>query len=247
MLNVHIFIMCYNEETLLPHTIEHYRQRMFPTANVQITLLDNRSTDNTLAIAKQLGGIYIQSFESEGIMNEFILTELRNRCWNGVKQGWVLMIDMDEWINITEADLLREEEVGTTVIETRGYNIVARSIYEDLTDIRPVIHDLCRGIYWVHQNKSLCFRVPDIEAMNFTYGSHSCSPTGRVVVSTRKYTLKHMCWLGLPFLWRKTRERYERSKLIIEQYGLNGHYKKTYEEVYKEYISNVEQSILIPP
>lgn len=247
MLHIHLFLMCFNEEILLPYTVEHYRQRMFPNSRLKITLLDNQSTDNSRVIAEQLGGnIEVRPFVSEDIMNEFILTELRNQCWQDVREGWVIMADMDEWINLTETDLLREQEAGTTVIETRGYNMVARSIYENLTDVLPVLHELDRGIPWDPQNKSLCFRVPDIQKMNYTYGCHQCDPVGRVVYSQRKYTLKHMCWMGLPYLWRKTRDRYERSKFIIERYGLNGHYKKTYDEVYKEYIRYVEQSVIIP-
>ena len=49
---VHIFLLCYNEERMLPHTLKHYKTN-FP--NAIITLFDNHSTDRSVEIAKEAG------------------------------------------------------------------------------------------------------------------------------------------------------------------------------------------------
>ena len=45
---VTIFLLCYNESTLLPHTIRHY-MRWLP--NARMVVLDNESADNSRQIA----------------------------------------------------------------------------------------------------------------------------------------------------------------------------------------------------
>ena len=51
-MKVTVFLFCYNEELLLPHSINHYR-KTFP--DVEFYIDDNESTDNSIKIAQELG------------------------------------------------------------------------------------------------------------------------------------------------------------------------------------------------
>ena len=48
---IQLYLYCYNEELIIESTILHYK-KMFPTIN--ITILDNESTDKSAEIAENL-------------------------------------------------------------------------------------------------------------------------------------------------------------------------------------------------
>ena len=130
-MKINIFLLCYNEELLLPLTLKFYRQR-FPSA--KFILVDNYSTDRSCDIAKE-NNMEIRQFLTQDCQNEEIMMHIRNTIWNDVTDGWIIMCDMDEWLEITEEQLFEEENRGTTIITTKGINIVGESKKIDLSDI----------------------------------------------------------------------------------------------------------------
>ena len=226
-MKITIFLLCYNEELLLPLTLKHYRDR-FPTAN--FVLVDNYSTDNSHNIAKE-NGMEIKQFESSNCQNEETMMYIRNNIWNDITSGWVIMCDMDEWLEITEKDLIGEEEKGTTIINTNGCNIVGNSKNIDLSDID--LFTLNEGVYSDNFSKKILFKVPDVQ-INFWWGAHTCRPTGNVKYSEHVYTLKHMNYLGLDYLVEKHRKRYDRNELMRYK-GMNKHYSNEKEKVIYEF------------
>ena len=208
MVFLHLYLLCYNESILIRETIDHYQTR-FP--HLKITIMDNESTDNSVEIAVSKG-CNILSWSSTGIDdNKYI--DFKNHIWKDLpleNDLWVIIADMDEWLSITEAELEYENNRGTTVISTLGYNMVGNSNNEDLTDID--LHSLNHGFYWPDENKSICFKRSEIQEMNYAIGAHTCNPVGNVVYSERKYILKHMEPLGLSFMVYKFTERYKRTE-----------------------------------
>ena len=244
-LKVHVYIACFNEEILLPHTIAHYR-RQFPNTPIKFTILDNLSTDRSVEIAREVG-CEVHSFGSQDIMNEFILTENRNNCWKEAGTSWILVIDMDEWLCIDETQLLEEQERGTTVIRFTGYNVVGESSSAELLDILPdEIHRLNKGVRWPSEDKQLCFRIPHIQEMNYAVGAHSNDPKGQVVYSETAYLNKHMCPLGLAFITKRYEERYKRSEWFSQRFGMNGHYHADCEKMKNEFQQWLLDAVPLP-
>jgi hypothetical protein len=227
-MSLHVYLLCHNEEVLLPHTIEHYRRRV---PGVTFTILDNESSDNSVAIAKKLG-CAVETFHSNGKLDDVILRDLKNAAVSRTASGWVIVADMDEWLCVTEQDLAREERAGTTVLKVEGWNVFGESATATLHDID--LHALNTGQRHNKESKAICFRRPQISAMNYGFGAHTWAPEGTVAWSTNTYRLKHMAWLGLPFIVQKYQQRYERGKEQTAQ-NLGTHYTDDVNKVTAEF------------
>jgi hypothetical protein len=231
---INIFILCFNESVLLPHTVNHYRKHI---PSCKITIYDNKSTDNSVEIATSLGCDVI-TFDSDNSQNEYIQRSIRNNCWQQIKDGWIIAIDMDEWLCITEKELKEELDNNTTILDIKGIDMIGESVNLDLSDID--LHTINRAVDNSEESKALCFLREQIEDMNYICGGHKCYPVGNIKYSSKTYINKHMSLLGLPFLINKNINRYNRS-IKMREVGLDHHYsvdinKITYD--YKEILLN---------
>ena len=233
----HIFILCYNESVLLPHTVAHYR-RHIPYAN--ITIFDNESTDGSQDIARQLG-CNVVSWSSQNMINDYLYTNIKNNCWKQAN-SWVIMVDMDEWLCVTGQELEHETQNGATILQTKGMDMIGESKNDHLTDIN--VHDIRRYVESHFLNKNVCFDATAIREMNFGIGAHGCNPVGRVQYSHRTYAIKHMSFLGLPFYKRKTIERYERAHQM-QRLGMATHYTDDANKIANEYNERLASSLVL--
>ena len=236
---INIFIICYNERILLPFTVNYYKN-IFP--NCIITIYDNESSDDSVEIAKSLGCNVI-SWSSDNENNAFMKRDISNNCWKTVKDGWVIVIDMDEWFYISEDNLIKEQENGTTVLSTQGIQMIGESKSKTLDDID--LNKIDRGLLFNSESKCVCFFKPKIKEMNYTAGCHRCNPIGCVKLSKKLYILKHFSYLGLPFIVDKMNNRFERSKRLIKDFSISTHYTNKKQEIEDSYYSNLKSSFLI--
>jgi len=242
-LPVNIFILCYNESVLLPHTITHYRSYL-PGCN--ITIYDNESTDNSVEIAK-LYGCNIISWNSNNELNEYIQTNIKNNCWKEINNGWIIMIDMDEWLCVTLEDLKKEQEEGTCILSIKGYDMMPESSCIDLTDVN--LHCVDKGEYNKVEDKSLCFYRNAIQEINYGLGAHNSHPIKKenciIKYSSNEYINKHMSCLGLPFYINKMVERNKRSYSMRER-QLATHYNiNSLDDVSNEYYSKLASAVSV--
>jgi len=213
-----IFILCHNEEILLPHTIKHYKTFL---PDCTIVIYDNKSTDNSVEIAKTQGCKVI-SWNSNDEIDDYRYLFIKNNCWKN-ECGWVIVCDMDEWLCVTQEDLIKERENNIFILTVYGYNMIGESKRVDLDDID--LHEIKRSVYFPDENKSLCFYRPAIREINYQLGAHICKPIFNTKTSYSKkiYINKHMNYLGLPFFLNKMMKRYDRSKKMRSK-GLAYHY-----------------------
>ena len=230
-MKVSIFIPCYNEEVILPHTIKHYRRHL-PSAT--FTIFNNYSTDSSAELAASLG-CEVLYWNTENEIDDIRLRELKNNCWKSVKDGWVIVCDMDEWICIDEQSLEEEDKLGNTIVSTFGVDIIANSRSSILNDID--LQKESKAIPNIHMSKKVCFKPSEIKDINYDIGAHNCSPFGNVKFGSC-YLLKHMNWLGLRYKINQNKTRFQRSEKM-RQMGLAIHYKKNEQDIISRFQENL--------
>jgi glycosyltransferase involved in cell wall biosynthesis len=235
---VNIYIMCFNEELLLPFTVGHYR-RLFGERNTNITICDNESTDSSVAIAKELG-CNVHSFSSNGRMDNDAMMHVRNNIWKSALDGWIIIVDMDELLYITREQLYLEETKKTTILDIQGIQVLGASNQLDLSDI--YLAELCNGYEDNLFNKRICFRRTCIVNMNYEPGCHLDYPCGYINYSKSKYYLYHFHYLGIEFTYNRYLERAKRSAHQHNR-GLSTHYIiSDKEEIRSKYRSLMSKS-----
>lgn len=233
-----MFLVCYNEQVLLPHTVKHYKTLM---PSCTITIYDNESTDNSVEIAKSLG-CNVVTWYTNNMVDDHKLRDLKNNCWKSVENGWVIVGDMDEWLCITESELQSELSLGTTIVNVRGVNVVGESNMADLSDID--LHSLERVKDFPIESKKLCFLRESINEINYSHGAHWCFPKGNIQYSLKTYINKHMQCIGLEYLINKFTSSYHRSTEMHKQ-GMAVHYTNNIDEITKRYNDTLKNTCMI--
>jgi len=236
IMDINVFLLCYNETALLPHTIKHYKKYM---PSCKITIYDNESTDNSVELAKSLGCEVI-SWSSGNIIDDYKYKDIKNNKWKDVKSGWIIMADMDEFLCVTESELLDEKNKGTSILRVEGRDMIGESEFIDLSDID--LQEIRKYKKNTSENKNLCFLRDKIVNIFYNHGAHKCNPTGKVQYSSKIYINKHMNYMGLNFLIDKMTKRYERSASMRTD-GLATHYTDDVAKIrnrYNEMLENYE-------
>lgn len=133
---VEVHIVCYNEEHILPYTLRHYA-----TFAGKIVLHDSFSTDHSREIARAAGA-EVRDWDTGGQVNDELLTELKNTCWNGTDADWAIVADADEFIYFPEGAAPTLESYssrGVAIVKPQGYEMTAETfpstggqIYEEV-------------------------------------------------------------------------------------------------------------------
>lgn len=200
---VTIYSVIFNEELMLPFMIRFYRKR-FP--DCKFVIYDNRSTDNSVKIAKELGCLVVD-YDTGGEFDDAKLLEVKNNCWKNSPTDWVGVCDCDELVDINEGQLKREGDLGSTIISTEGYTIINIENNLDIAGMRYGLRaeDKSLNPPFHPYDKSVFFNKSAISEINYSMGCHSCSPVGRVKRSDEKYKLYHFKYVNPDLMAKRYR------------------------------------------
>ena len=206
---VEAFVLCYNEEKFIKHTLNHYSQ----FCN-KISIIDNCSTDNTAKIVEQYMQTpvnncnyeFIQYGSNNQIRDDYYL-HLKNSVWKNSKADYVIVCDMDELLyhtNIKEVLLLcHKNNVALPLVQ--GYNMYSET-FPDNYDL-PITTQAVRGVRATNFDKQIIFSPKFVDEILFFLGAHGCNPIfikGYVPSkSTEALKLLHYKYIGYDYLLEK--------------------------------------------
>jgi len=202
---IEIFTIIYNEEIILQKFINHYRER-FP--NCEITIYDNMSTDNSRQIAVE-NNCKIIDYNSNNEIRDDLYLKIKNNCWKQSEIDWVLIVDADEFLDINQEQLQKED---CSIILSKGYNMV--NLEDDL-----IFENIKFGIRAKQYDKYYLFNKSKIKEINYEAGCHSANPKGEIKFSKNVYNLFHYTMLSEQYLIDRYRRNYERLSSINKKNG----------------------------
>lgn len=215
-----IYILCWNEEILLPYTLDFYRKR-FPDA--YFVIVDNESTDRTVEIARSQG-CEIHTFASQNKLSDSLYKNIKNQIWKAAKSSWIAIVDCDEWLDINQISLYEEIEKGTTLIRSEAYNMINM---ENNLNIANINHGYRDKDVMTFYDKIVMFDRTKIKQINYCIGAHAVQPYGDAQFSVKPYRLFHYKYLSPDYMV----ERYKlyASRLSDEnvERGWGGNYLET--------------------
>lgn len=180
---IEIFTITWNQERFLQDFIDFYRNRF---KDCKITVYDNESTDATVKIAKQ-NNCDVINFSTNGRMDESTLIQIRNNCWKNSKHKWIIVVDDDEFVDITLEQL-----------ENATWNVNKCVGYEMFGEEGDSMDDLIYGVPSLGYSKASLFNKNEIEDMNFSEGSHKerpiAKPEFKVNFNPNPVNLYHTKW-----------------------------------------------------
>lgn len=216
-----IYIVCFNEVIILPHTVRFYRKRF---RDCKIVVVDNFSTDRTAQLAKELGCSVMQ-FYTDNQMSDQALILVKNNCWKNADTNFVIVIDADEWLDIWPEDL----EEGNTIIRCEYINMV------NMKDDMDIWH-MSYGVRYAHRpGKFLCFNKMFIKEMNYGWGCHTAVPVGQIVFSEKVYPCYHYKYFNVDYLISRYKLFSERMSDHNKKYKLSFHYLWSARKIRKEF------------
>lgn len=171
-----IFMTICNGMYIIPFFLDHYEEK-FP--GCPINIFNDGSIDGSVEYCESRG-YKVNDLGYKGHM-EIRLRDFKNKAWKNSEAEWIIVVDQDEMINISLADL---DSLGDCdVIRFKGYNMYG---LEGQVDPREFTHGLHHRWY----DKCLLFKK-SIGDINYFIGSHQASPTEGAKICSYDYDMYH--------------------------------------------------------
>ena len=221
-MNIHAHILSWNEEKILPYTLDHY-------SNIcsKIFIHDNMSTDNSDQIYAKYPKVTVLKWDSGNEIHEMNYVNIKSKAYKEHSRGedvdWVIVCDCDEFLyheNLMEK-LEEYKRIGVTVPRIDGHDMVSNEFPEydgqPLTDKVKIGSDtygpMCKNIIF----------DPRLE-VQYGIGGHTFGSNGAVFSENAELKLLHYKFLGKDYVKRAYVARAKRLSEFNKQNRFGEHY-----------------------
>ncbi len=207
-MKIDVYVMVYNEETLLPYFLRHYG-----SFAQHIYAFYDESPDNTRKILSQHPKVTIFDLKEHGINEGYWTSELWTKYeeLSRGKADYVVLVDADEFLyhpHLAQV-LTKEKELGTQLIQPQGFTMFSENLP---TTTGQIYEEIKKGLpdFWATQ---CCLFDPDIY-IRFRKGCHSIARMRKNVKfkAGAKIGLKmlHYRYFGKKYLEDRDRKNFAR-------------------------------------
>jgi glycosyltransferase involved in cell wall biosynthesis len=221
--DVEAFIICWNEEDIILHTLNHYASFCR-----RITLIDNQSTDDTIDLVREnFPETIIETFDSNNEIRDDLYLNIKNSCWKESTMDYVIVCDTDEFLfadNMVE-QLARAKANKVVMPVVSGYDMGASQFPRNYQ--APIYQQVTHGVRSRNYDKQIIFNPREVAEINFTAGAHTCNPEFRgtnLVDNIVEFKLLHFKYLGKEYLYKKHEAYAKRLSALNISLNFGSHY-----------------------
>lgn len=224
------FILCYNEEKILPHTIKHYK-----TFCEKIYIINNCSTDNTVKIAKELNCEIINCPPEYNEINEINYLNIKQNYYKQYRglYDYVIVCDADEFLYHPNLfDYLKNNE-HIDILKCVGYDMVYDNFNFETDDYKKIVD----GVHSPGYSKCAIFK-PHVDIV-YEAGCHTCY----VPHQQTDIQLRHLKYINIEYLAKRYEHYLSRLSAANIHYKWGIQYHQKLEEIKNGYDYLIKNSI----
>ena len=255
---IEAYIVCWNEEDILPFTLDHYSQFCD-----RIVLLDNASDDNSLEIATRYDKIDIRQWcidprllsedesnkYTEGVRplyDDRMLRFVKENCFKdyGMGADWVMVVDADEFYyhpNIREK--LEEYMLsGINYPKIKGFEMISGEFPDYDGDL--LIDKVRTGTPATGMNKRCIFDPRVGYGSKLTFGSHGVHIREDLAVESAEddIYLLHYKDLSPDYKVKRRKELLSSRSQWTADNELCDHWAQTEEDIRNSFVEDLESA-----
>ena len=214
------FTLAYQEATLIPYWVKHYRA----FCERVLVYVDDASDDGTASLAAEAGAEV--RFHQTGGLDDIAFVRFAEEHYKEARgrADWVVWVDADEFLyhpSIKER-LSTLKGQGVTLPQVQGYQMVGEA---PPSGPRPLVEQITKGLP-AREYSKVCVFAPALEVA-WEVGKHTANVAGAVVSGGGDDPLKllHYRYLGHEWLTARNARNYAR---MPEGNRANKHGVETY-------------------
>jgi hypothetical protein len=221
-MKIHSHILAWNEEKILPYTLDYYS-----TFCEKIFIYDNMSDDNSDEIYKRYPKVEVIKWDSNNEINEINYIKLKTESYKERSRNqnvdWVIVCDCDEFLyhpNLIDV-LVDYKSKGITVPKVCGHDMVSEIFPE--YDGKLLVDKVKVGS---ERYQPMCKNIifnPDLD-VNYGIGAHSFNCDNAVFSETEELKLLHYKFLGKDYVKKLYIDRAKRLSSFNKQNKFGEHY-----------------------
>jgi hypothetical protein len=234
-MKIEIFVLCHNEERIMPYVMRHYNQF------ASVVILENNSTDKSVDIARSMGA-RVWQHDVPDFVDDLWYIVLKDNCWKASKADWVIIVDADEFV--WHPCIMRIlDETTATIFKPRLYEMFSEKFPTTEGQIYDEVKMGCNG-----GSKINIFRPSEIESINYGAGCHTANPKGNVILDTEsEIRTLHMRFLSLEYVKERTARASKRMSESNLKTGLGYHYLWNEEQITNHFVGHLNHSTQVIP